>query len=506
MAVTGQGVLRQLLAVFTFEVDNRELEKGKKKTADLLGDMKKVAMAFAGGAIAKGIASFVKDTVDEMMQIRKGAAELRITTDEMQALRSAGRALGMDVKWLHFAIERLQVSTELAARGSARQAASMKLLGLETHKSTGEQKSAYELFLDTADGLAKLKDPNKQAIAVWDMFGRGAHRLLPLLRMGRERIEELMNATKEYGRYEKEVIEQAGQYTITLEHLRLTFVRVKNFVMSQWLPILDKQTQGIIKGVQWFMKMTKNSLSAAAALKILQATIAGIAVKMAFAYPKATLLIGALTALWMIADDLMVLFAGGHSLIGDTLDKFFGKGASTAFVEKVRSIWRDIAQFAALAWESAKKVLGIKDEGPSRPRVGVSSPAVLALQDRQDTKRADETLAKHEARFGKSKTYRAIGEGALSVLPRAFQQETGRGIIQQGVKDIAELTGLYTSPETKARNALMTDEGKTPWQVVVNLNGPIMQPEEEIRRIAEQSWNEAIKAGAAATRRERQQR
>ena len=503
MATAGQGVLRRLLAVFVFDADTKGLERGKKKTEDLLNDMKKVAAAFAGGVIAKGIGEFVKNTVDEMMQIRKGAAELRITTDEMQALRSAGRALGMDVKWLHFSMERLQVSTELAERGSKRQAESMKLLGLETRKANGEQKSAAELFLDMADGIQKIKDPSKQAIAVWDMFGRGGHRLLPLLRLGRERIQELMDATKEYGRYEKETIEQAAKYTITLEHLRLRFVGLKNFIMSQWLPILDKQTQGVIKAIGWFMKLAKNSLAAEAALRLLQVGMGVLALKMAFAYPKATALIAGLTALWLIVDDLMVLFRGGHSLIGDAIDGLFGKGASTAFIEKVRDIWRDIEQFASLTWEHTKKVLNIKDSADTRAHVGVSSPAVLDLQDRQDRKRADDELDRWEKRAGKGGKLKTVTEGSLSFLPRAFQQDSGAGILQQGVKDIAESLGLYTSPETKAHQAARESMNAGDWQVQVNFHGPIFHPESEIRRIAEQTWKESTKAAAAALRREK---
>lgn len=395
MATSGQGVLRRLLAVFVFDADTKGLERGKKKTEDLLNDMKKVAAAFAGGVIAKGIGEFVKNTVDEMMQIRKGAAELRITTDEMQALRSAGRALGMDVKWLHFSMERLQVSTELAERGSKRQAESMKLLGLETRKANGEQKSAAELFLDTADGIAKLKDPTKQAIAVWDMFGRGAHRLLPLLRLGRERIQELMDATKEYGRYEKETIEQAAKYTITLEHLRLRFVGLKNFIMSQWLPILDKQTQGVIKAIGWFMKLAKNSLAAEAALRMLTVGMSALALKMAFAYPKATALIAGLTALWLIVDDLMVLFRGGHSLIGDAIDGLFGKGQSTALVKELRDLYANLA--ATL--EGIAVTLGIKrpslETDVALPPNGTSAAPTIGKTDvevRRDWTRHFRTL------------------------------------------------------------------------------------------------------------------
>lgn len=343
MAAGGAGVLRQLLAVFTFETDTKGLDKGKAKLNEWVGDMKKVAAAFTGGMIARGIGHFVKDTVDEMMNIRKGAQELKITTDEMQQLQSAARATGMDVKWLHFTLERLEVNVERAGHGAARQAEAMRLLGINAKNANGSVKSAKELFLDFASGMEKVKNQNTQARAVWDLMGRGAHRLLPLLRMGRQRVEELMNATEEYGKYQKEEIEQAAKYTITLEHMRLVWMSIKGFIMSQWLPVLEKQTNGIIKAGKWLLSMAKHSLLAKAALQMLQVAMAGLAVKMAVAYPWATALLAALTALTLIWDDILVMFHGGDSLIGYTIDKLFGKGQSTAMVQRLKSLYDGLA-------------------------------------------------------------------------------------------------------------------------------------------------------------------
>jgi hypothetical protein len=417
MATSGQGVLRRLLVVFEFGTDLSGVEKGKAKLGNLLNDMKKVAAAFAGGMIAKGIASFVKDTVDEMMGIRKGAQELKITTDEMQQLQSAARATGMDVKWLHFTLERLEVNVERAGHGAKRQAEAMALLGLKSHDASGKVKNAKELFLDFAGGFEKIKNQNTQARAVWDLMGRGAHRLLPLLRMGRERIEELMRATEEYGKYQKEDIERAAEYTIVLEHLRLVFTGIKSFIMSQWLPILQKQTEGLIKAGKWMMTMMKNSLLAKAALQMLQVAIAGMAIKMALAFPWATALIAAFTALTLLWDDILVMFAGGHSLIGDTLDKLFGKGSSTKTVEYLRNLWSDIATFVSYAWRDMKKLLGIDDNVDTRAHVGVSSPGELAMQDADDQAKVDKQLADWEARGGRQHNANVSGRGPITGSP-----------------------------------------------------------------------------------------
>lgn len=338
------GVLRQLLAVFSFEVDSRGLDKGKEKLRDWVGDMKKVAAAFAGGAIAKGIGHFVKDTVDEMMNIRKGAQELKITTDEMQQLQSAARATGMDVKWLHFTLERLEVNVERAGHGAARQAEAMRLLGINAKHANGSVKSAKELFLDFASGMEKVTNQNTQARAVWDLMGRGAHRLLPLLRMGRARVEELMQATEEYGKYQKEEIEQAAKYAITLERLRLVWMSIKGFIMGQWLPVLEKQTDKMIKAGKWMLAMAKNSLIAKAALYVLQAAMAGLALKMAFAFPYATALMGAIVLLVGALDDLMVWWAGGESIIGAILDKIGGKGTSAQTIEMLKQSWEGLIE------------------------------------------------------------------------------------------------------------------------------------------------------------------
>jgi hypothetical protein len=344
MAAGGQGVLRRLLAVFEIKTDTTGLDKGKDKARDFMKEMKKVAEAFTGGMIAKGVANFVRDTVDEMMGIRKGAQELKITTDEMQQLQSAARATGMDVKWLHFTLERLEVNVERAGHGAKRQAEAMKLLGISAKHANGSVKSAKELFLDFASGFEKVKNQNTQARAVWDMMGRGAHRLLPLLRMGRARIEELMQATEEYGKYEEKNIEQAAEYTVVLEHLHLVWVGLKGFIMSQWLPILQRQTEWLIKAGQWFFKMSKNSLIAAAALRVLTVAMAWFTLRTMAAYPVATLLMAVLAGLVLVLDDLMAWAQGGQSAFGDAIDALFGKGASTALLETALATWKQIEQ------------------------------------------------------------------------------------------------------------------------------------------------------------------
>lgn len=356
--ISGHGVLRRLLAVFVIETDVKGLDKGKEKTRDFFKEMQKVAAAFAGGAIAKGIAGFVKDTVDEMMGIRKGAQELKITTDEMQQLQSAARATGMDVKWLHFTLERLEVNVERAGHGAKRQAEAMKLLGITSHDASGKVKSAKTLFLDFATGFEKVRNQNTQARAVWDLMGRGAHRLLPLLRMGRARIEELMHATDEYGKYEKENLEQAAEYAIVLEHMHLVWVGIKSFIMSQWLPVLQKQTEGVIKVGKWLLAMAKDSKLAAAGLYALQAAMGLFAAKMLFAYPVATMLAGALVALVAVLDDLMVWADGGHSLIADAIDALFGKGQSTAVMERMKTLYHDLL----VTIEAIKVALGMRPE------------------------------------------------------------------------------------------------------------------------------------------------
>lgn len=352
------GVLRQLLAVFSFGVDVKELKKGERELHSFYDGFKKVAAGFAGGVIAHGIKNFVKETVDEMMQIRRGAQELRITTDEMQALRSAARATGMDVKYLHFVLERIQVNVERSTRDGHRQAEAMRLFGISAHDSAGKAKSATELFLELASGMEKVKDQNKQALGLWDLAGRGAHRLLPLLRLGRERIEELMRVTEVYGKYQAETIEKAGQFSFALEIMRARLTGVKDFIMSQWLPMFEEGLKYMGKWIDWAMKMAKHSLLAKAALQVLSAAMVALGLRLMFAYPWVALITAALTALTLIWDDILVLFDGGHSLIGDAIDAVFGKGQSTALIVELKKEWQSL-------WDLIQKIgkfLGLIDE------------------------------------------------------------------------------------------------------------------------------------------------
>ncbi len=496
MATSGQGVLRRLLVVFEFGADVSQVDKAKKKMGDLVGDMKKVAAGLAGGAIAKGIAGFVKDTVDEMMAIKRGAAELRITTDEMQGLQIAAKATGSDAKWLAMSMERLQVNMERASRGAKNQSMAVHMLGLSAKDANGKTKSATELYLETADAISKMTDQNKQAIVVRDLFGIGGHRQLPILRMGRKAIEDLMNITKEYGSYTEQAIDESSKYTITLLKLEGVFRGIKSFIMTQWLPILDEQTTWLIKAGKWLMTMMKNSLLAKAALQVLQVAMAGLALKMAFAYPWAVLLMGALVGITAVWDDILVLFAGGHSLIGDLLDKMFGVGTSTATVEKLRDLWRDISQFAALAWGSAKNLLGIKDTAPdTTPRWGVSSPSVMDPIDAMNKR--------NEARRGaKPATPSIAGDdpSKMGPLTRLWHSADIAGIpgkIYKGAtEDLPNAVGRMAAGDWEEHHSI--------GELHITVTPPAgTDAEGQARLIAEAVVKEQNKAAAAALRRER---
>lgn len=337
------GTLRELLAVFGFEVDARGLEKGESALDSFFGKVKTLAAGLAGAFAVKEIGDFAEHTAKAMTAIERQATQLGISTDKVQEFQFAAKSLGLEGDQLVNLMGRLQVAQQGAAAGSKQGAGAFKALGVNVKDANGHFKSADELFLDVAEGISKVKDPSKQAAVAVQLFGRQGRTLLPFLKEGRKGAAELGKEFRSLGGgYTKEAIEKAKEYERESAKLDLTLTGLKNGIASALIPIVSKVIGWFAKAVHWFSELTKNTELVKAALVILTGVAAYFAVSMAIAFAPVLLGVAALVALAAIIDDIIVLFEGGQSVIGAALDALFGKGASTDIVNGLKAAWASV--------------------------------------------------------------------------------------------------------------------------------------------------------------------
>lgn len=355
MAEGGGGVLRELLAVFGFGVETEGLKKGENALEQFGEKVKHIAEGIAAVFAVKEIAEFAEANVKAMTQIERSATQLGISTDKVQEFQFASRSLGLEAGDLLNMMGRLQVAQQGAASGSHQAATAFGAMGVKLKDSNGTFKSADELFLDVAEGISKTHDASKQAAIATQLFGRQGRTLLPFLKEGRKGAEELSEQFRELGGgYTEDAIKEAAKYEKQSARLDLAFTGLKNRIMQALFPVLQWLSVKTMQLVKGFTDLTKGSNVLQAAMVVLGTIAAFFAAKMLLAAAPVLLMAAAIAALILVVDDIITLFSGGQSVIGDAIDKLYGKGAHLEFVQGLRDTWKQIVTTFHEAWDAFK--------------------------------------------------------------------------------------------------------------------------------------------------------
>jgi hypothetical protein len=407
----GEGVLRELLAVFSFGVDTEELKKGETALGEFFEKVKGIAEAVAGVFAFEAIEHFVEANVHAMTAIEHTATQLGLSTDKVQAFEFAAKSMGMEGESLVNMMGRLQVAQQAAAGGSKAQAGAFAALHVQLKDTSGGMKTADELFLDVAEGIADMEDPSKRAAEAVKLFGRQGRQLLPFLAEGRKGVEELLEQYKELGGgYSEDVIDKSKDFEKESAKLGLTLTGLKNIILRALLPVVTKIVEGFTAAARWFANLAKQSNLVQVALGGLAAVATYFAIQMAIAAAPILLTAAAIGALLLIFEDVYTFLTGGQSEIGEIIDKIFGEGYQTTVLEGIKITYRAIRDAVKETWEVLKKLPGF---GESLAGEGALVPGERGTADAY---LPSGKLAPGKVHFDEKDVQQALGGGWLSKL------------------------------------------------------------------------------------------
>jgi hypothetical protein len=351
MAEGGGGALREILAVFGFDIDVKELEKGENKLGEFFEKVKGIGEGIAAAFAVDQLFEFVEAQARAITAIEHMAAQVGISTEAVQAWQYAAKASGFEAEKFTTAMSRLQV-----AAGSEQGAKSFEALGISVKDATGHSKDAAALFSDVAEAVKNTEDPNKRAAIATKLFGRAGRELLPFLSEGRAGIDELMDAYKELGgAYTDADIERTKEFEKAQAGLGLTWTSLKATITRVLMPAFTTLMRWMTTAVKTFVEVVQRSYAFQAALVVLGAAATVFAVQMAIASAPILLMAAALAAIVLAVDEVITTFEGGDSVLRDAIDNLFGKGATAEGVEHLRDTWKEIVGFVKESYEWLKR-------------------------------------------------------------------------------------------------------------------------------------------------------
>lgn len=345
--------LREIIARFGFQFDQRGLNNAQKGITGVIGQFRAFGAVIAGSAIVRGVSNFVSDIVKTGDELGKTAKQLGLSTTQLQQWDVAARLSGASTQELNVGLRTLAKNALLAEQGSKQAAEAYDSLGVEVTDANGNLKDSNTLFRETGLALGRLENNTERTALAQQLLGRSGVKLIPLFEKGEEALDGMLAKLEEYGGgIGPEAVRLSEEAADNFLFFELASDSLKSQLAVTLLPILNQVVGGLAKLIAWVSRATENTTL----FKSLLVTLGGVLGKIAIAkFGGSILKLGRaalvpllkFALLFLVIDDLIALFEGRGSVIGKFIDKIFGKGTAKAVVDAIKGVGKAVKDVIA---------------------------------------------------------------------------------------------------------------------------------------------------------------
>lgn len=318
--------LRELLATFGIEVDDKQLHQANRSLEGFIHGLKGVATATAAYFIGEGVAEIVKGSIEAGSHVKDMSERIGVSTKALQEWTFAGKLVGVTGDEIAGAFGIVQRNAAAAAGGSKEQIAAFKALGVNVKDARGELKDVDTIMMEAATGISNIENPTKRTALALQVFGRGGKALLPLLSQGAEGVAKARKEIHELGgAMDEAFIEQADEAGDNIDRFKTSVEGLKNMFAAALIPTVNMVVKGLTAVVKWFRESPRAIATVKAVLVGLAAVIGlslipvlkSLVVMLAPVILPVVILAAKLTVLYLIFEDLWVAIKGGDSVLAN---------------------------------------------------------------------------------------------------------------------------------------------------------------------------------------------
>lgn len=341
--------LREIIARFGFQVDQRGLKQAETGISGVIGSFRTFGAVIAGSAIVRGVSNFVGEIVKVGDELGKTSKQLGLGVNELQAWQIAAQLSGASTQELTVGLRTLAKNALLAQQGSKQAADAYKSLGVEVEDASGNLKDTNTLFRETGLALGKVTNNTERTALAQQLLGRSGVKLIPIFEKGEAALDDLLGKLEEYGggigpdavKLSEEAADQFLLFDLATDSL-------KSKLAVALLPILNQVVGGLSRLITWISKAAENtglfkSLIASLGLVLGRVAIAKFGGSILRLGRAALVPLLKFALLFLVIDDLIALFEGRGSVIGTFIDKIFGKGTAKAVVDAIKGVGKAVS-------------------------------------------------------------------------------------------------------------------------------------------------------------------
>lgn len=353
------GALRELIAFFGVEVDDKKLDHAGEKMEGLAKLAERVGATIGLAFGLHEIGEFIKGQVELGAELLHTSEILGLGVEELQAFQYAAVNAGLGADEANTALRFLNKNLGIAAEKGGDSAAVFEKLGVKIKGANGETRPTQEILGDVADGIAKLPGPAEKTAKAMELFGRAGARMIPLLNKGSKGIAEFYDEFEKLGGgISKEFAEQAEEGEHQMNKLNLAIKGGKSIIAAALLPAFTWAVDKAVQLVTWFRELSKHSYIVQTALGTLAVIVGALALVWAALNWEVLLVVLAIALLILVVDDVYTAFMGGKSVVGDFIDSLFGVGATVEIVDLLKRTARELWAELGYAYDAGKDLAG----------------------------------------------------------------------------------------------------------------------------------------------------
>lgn len=333
--------LREVLARFTFQVDDSRLKSAAKQTDGLVDKMRDFVGVVAGSAFVLGIKNAVVDFVKMGDELNDTSKILGVSTDELQRWRVAAGFSGVSADNLTAGLRALSRNAFAAAEGGGEAGATFKKLGLEVKNADGTLKDTTVLLRDAGIALSGVESSTEKVALAQKILGKSGAALIPLFEGGAEGLDELLAKLDEFGGgIGKDAVKMAAEADDRFGEWDLAMLSLKSRLAVSVLPALTSFVARSSRVLVSLGKLIESTDIVQASMIVLGAVAARTAIMILAKWGPVILRFGAWAVVLAVAalaiEDVIGFMRGADSVTGRWLKKLFEFGEIGDTIDEFR--------------------------------------------------------------------------------------------------------------------------------------------------------------------------
>lgn len=214
-----------------------------------IGVMGRLGLALMGvreiyGLVTGAAHLLVGGLVDTSREMQSSAKVSGVSTRFFQEMAYAAASVRFQVDDLRDVFVDL---SDKVLNGGEDQKKAFKDLGVELRKD-GKLRGMEDVFLDLADGFAKMEDGTKKTAYASALLGEQGSRLLPVLSQGSAGLRAWAKEAAEVGAVlDEDTLKASAQFDREMGRLSATGTGLRNILGAALLPALTKLAEGMLR-------------------------------------------------------------------------------------------------------------------------------------------------------------------------------------------------------------------------------------------------------------------